>query len=45
MATIIEVKDNAVDCLEHCVEMAQDHVRMAEHILTEIKEKMHEKDK
>ena len=36
----IEVKSDILDCIEHCVEKAQEHVRMAEHVLTEIKEKI-----
>lgn len=40
MATVIEVKSDILDCIEHCVEKAQEHVRMAEHVLTEIKEKI-----
>ena len=42
MATVIEVKSDILDCIEHCVEKAQEHVRMAEHVLTEIKEKIDE---
>lgn len=40
MATVIEVKSDILDCIEHYVEKVQEHVRMAEHVLTEIKEKI-----
>ena len=31
MATVIEVKSDILDCIEHYVEKAQEHVRMAKH--------------
>lgn len=42
MATIIQVKEETTECIEAYLCKAQEHIRMAEHILTEIKEKLDE---
>lgn len=38
--TVIEVNEDKYDCIVRYVESALDHVRMVEHKLTEVLEKM-----
>ena len=45
MPTMIQISDNKYEYIKHYVEAALDHVRMVEHKLTEVLEKLEEEHK
>ena len=45
MPTMIQISDDKYECVRRYIEAALDHVRMVEHKLTEVLEKLEEEHK